>query len=166
MLKKNWVVNIKPVGGGQAVLKYLAPYVYRVAISDNRIVSVDSQVVKYTVKPSGCKKYKPRQLTGQQFVRSFCQHILPSGFQKVRYYGFMSPNSKLQLENVRWLAWLWKGWTYWLGSGMFQPKIVKSSKPHCSECGGELELLAITNERGRFIWRRPLAQHLTARAPP
>ena len=43
VLKKSWVVNIKPVGNGEAVLKYLAPYVQRVAISDNRIVSVDEQ---------------------------------------------------------------------------------------------------------------------------
>ena len=48
------------------------------------------------VKPSGQKKYKSAQLTGQQFVRSFCQHILPNGFQKVRFYGFMSPNSNSQ----------------------------------------------------------------------
>ncbi len=53
VLKFDWVVNIKPVGDGQAVLKYLAPYVYRVAISDNRIVSVDDQGVTYKVKPSG-----------------------------------------------------------------------------------------------------------------
>ncbi|QEG02746.1 Putative transposase [Stieleria maiorica] len=43
--KFDWGVNIKPVRDGRAVLKYLAPYVYRVAISDNRIVSVDEQGV-------------------------------------------------------------------------------------------------------------------------
>ena len=135
-------------------------------MSDKRIVSVDEQVVKYQVKPSGEKKYKNRQLTGPQFVRSFCQHILPSGFQKIRYYGFMSPNCKLQLENVRWLVWLWKGWTYWLGRAMFQPKAIKPAGPTCRQCGGELELLAITNERGSIIWRRPLPDHLAIRGPP
>ena len=53
VLKKDWVVNIKPVGNGQAVLKYLAPYIYRVAISDHRIESVDERGVSYRVKPSG-----------------------------------------------------------------------------------------------------------------
>ena len=164
VLKKNWVVNIKPVGNGQAVLKYLAPYVYRVAISDNRIVSVDEKLVKYLVKPTGKQHYKPRQLTGQQFVRSFCQHRLPSGFQKVRYYGFMSPNCRLQLEDCRWLVWMYKGWKYCLAN-MVTPLTIKPPKPTCRDCGGELELLAITNERGRIIWRRP-PEHLAARGPP
>ena len=165
VLKKNWVVNIKPVGGGGAVLKYLAPYVYRVAISDNRIISVDDKVVKYLVKPSGEQQYEPRQLTGQQFVRSFCQHILPSGFQKIRYYGFMSPNCKLQLEDCRWLVALYNGWAYWLGS-MLQPEVVKPPKPICPDCGGDLQLQWITNQRGQTIWRRPLPHHLATRAPP
>jgi len=52
VLKFDWVVNIKPVGNGQAVLKYLAPYVYRVAICDNRIHSVDEQGVTYPKAPT------------------------------------------------------------------------------------------------------------------
>ena len=95
VLKLNWVVNIKPVGHGEAVLKYLAPYVYRVAISDNRIKQVDDAGVKYLVKPSGKSHYRSAHLDGESFVRAFAQHILPPGFQKVRYYGFMSPNNKL-----------------------------------------------------------------------
>ena len=101
------------------MLKYLAPYVYRVAISDNRIVSVDDQGVTYKVKPSGKRHYQTRWLDGESFS-SFAQHILPPGFQKIRYYGFMSPNCKLQLADVRWLLWLWRGWTFWLGSAMVQ----------------------------------------------
>ena len=63
---------------------------------------------------SGNRRWVQCWTSGEQFVRGFCQHILPSGFQKVRYYGFISPNCKLKLEKVRWLAWLWKGWTYCL----------------------------------------------------
>ena len=51
VLKKKWVVDIKPVGNGQAVLKYLAPYVYRVAISDNRIEAIDEHGVSYRSRP-------------------------------------------------------------------------------------------------------------------
>ena len=162
VLKKDWLVNIKPVGNGQAVLKYLAPYIYRVAISDNRIQEVDSQGVMYRVKPTGKNQWVTRQATGNQFVASFAQHILPSGFQKVRYYGWMSPNCKLQLANVRWLVWLYRGLTYWLGNAMFQSKTERPIPPACRHCGGELELLAITNEVGKPIWCRPL----TARGPP
>ena len=53
--QKKWVVDVKPVGGGQSVLKYLAPYVYRVAISDNRIESCDDRSVTYRWKPSKSK---------------------------------------------------------------------------------------------------------------
>lgn len=154
VLKSDWVVNIKPVGSGEAVLKYLAPYVYRVAISDNRIVSVDDSGIKYQVKPSGKQAYQPRRLDGESFVRSFAQHILPRGFQKVRYYGFMSPNCKLQLADVRWLVWLYRGWTYWLGSAMFQPEVPQRKPPKCSCCGGELEMLGLTDADGKWLWRR------------
>ena len=104
VLKLDWVDNIKPVGNGEAVLKYLAPYVYRVAISGNRIVSVNDSGVTYRVKPSGKRVFQTRHLAGEAFVRAFAQHILPPGFQKVRYYGFMSPSSKLQLATARWLV--------------------------------------------------------------
>ena len=162
VLKFDWVVNIKPVGNGEAVLKYLAPYVYRVAITDNRIVSVTDNEVVYRVKPSGKQRYETRRLSGEQFVRSFAQHILPPGFQKIRYYGFMSPNHKLQLEDVRWLIWLWHGWTYWLGSGLYQPELPRPKPLRCDRCGGELELIAITNADHRLIWRKDVPQ----RGPP
>lgn len=173
VLQREWVVNIQPVGNGEAVLKYLAPYVYRVALSDSRIQEVDVDGVAYKVKPSGKQHYVMRHATGEQFVRSFVQHILPRGFQKVRYYGWMSPNCKLQLADVRWLVWLWRGWTYWLGSAMFQPEPRKRPVPQCNRCGGVLELMFITDQLGRTIWLRrsssSLASHvssLPARGPP
>ena len=155
-------MNIKPVGDGRAVLKYLAPYVYRVAISDNRIVAVDEQGVTFRVKPSGKNRYVTRRCEGRSFLAAFAQHILPSGFQKARYYGWISPNCKLQLADVRWLVWLWRGWTYWLGSAMFQPKVEPLGLPTCRRCGGELELMLITNQIGTPIWKRTL----TTRGPP
>jgi hypothetical protein len=173
VLKFDWVVNIKPVGNGQAVLKYLAPYVYRVALSDNRILAVDDQGVTYQVKPSGKECWVRRHVGGEQFVRSFVQHILPRGFQKIRYYGWMSPNCKLQLADVRWLVWLWRGWTYWLGSPMFQPEPRQRPLSECQRCGGELKLMWITNQRGTTIWQRqPISSlpspacSLKARGPP
>ncbi|MEM7313795.1 MAG: transposase [Planctomycetota bacterium] len=162
VLKFDWVVNVKPVGDGGAVLKYLAPYVYRVAISDNRIVSVDDTEVRYRVKPSGERRYQPRRLDGETFVRCFAQHILPPGFRKVRYYGFMSHNSKVQLTDARWLAWLWRGWTYWLGSAMLRREPVKRRVPKCSRCGSELELEGVSDADGRWLYRRTSS----VRGPP
>ena len=152
VLKFDWVVNIKPVGNGEAVLKYLAPYVYRVGICDNRIVAVDEQGVTYRVKPTGKQVYRTRSLEGESFVRAFAQHILPPGFQKVRHYGFLSPNCKLQLADVRWLVWLWWGWTYWLNSVLLPPPAPRPREhPACPHCGHQLELLAMTNSDGKVI---------------
>ncbi|MCO8125296.1 transposase, partial [Stieleria sp. TO1_6] len=157
VLKFDWVVNIKPVGDGGAVLKYLAPYVYRVAICDNRITAVDDSGVFYKVKPSGKRQYKTRHLDGESFVRSFAQHILPPGFRKVRYYGFMSSNCKLQLADARWLVWLWLGWTYWLSNPKTPPEVTRHQPPKCARCGGELELQGITGSDGQWIWHIRLA---------
>jgi hypothetical protein len=140
-----------------------------VAICDNRIEAVDEHGVTYQVKPSGSSgghKTVTRQAEGEPFVRSFVQHILPRGFQKVRYYGWMSPNCKLQLANVRWLAWLWRGWTYWLGSAMFQPLLCKPPVLKCQHCGDELELTAITNQVGATIWKRQTSLPSSQRGPP
>ena len=150
------------VDDGRDDLKYVAPCVYRVAISDNRIVAVHEEGVTFRVKPSGKQHWVTRRAGGRQFVAAFAQHILPSGFQKVRYYGWMSPNGKLQLATVRWLVWLWRGETYWLDSAMFQPKAEKIKGPVCDRCGGPLERLAITDAAGCPIWQQPLS----ARGPP
>lgn len=163
VLKSDWVVNIKPVGNGEAVLKYLAPYVYRVAISDNRIESVDDHGVSYKVKPSGKQVYQMRRLDGEAFVRAFAQHILPPGLQKVRYYGFMSPNCKLQLAKVRWLVWLWRGWNFYLASQLAPEVELPDRKPaRCEHCNGELRLIRITSAEHRTVWScEPLS-----RGPP
>lgn len=158
--KKKWVVDFKPVGSGQAVLKYLAPYVYRVAISDNRIVSCDETGVTYRYKPSGTKNWKQRHVTGHQFVKGFAQHVLPKGLRKVRYYGWCGSNSRTTRDRVRWLIWLHLGWTYWLGSGIAPRHLsVPPVAPRCSSCGGELELIGVVDGTGRILLQRPLPQH-------
>ena len=163
VLKSDWVVNIKPVGNGEAVLKYLAPYVYRVAICDKRILSVNDRGVEYLVKPSGKQVFQRRYLHGESFVRAFAQHILPPGLQKVRYYGFMSANSKLQLATARWLAWLWRGWTHFYLSRLLpKPKLPQPKVARCERCGGELSLVSITGPHGELIWRRDTR----SRGPP
>ena len=163
VLKFDWVVNIKSVGDGQAVLKYLAPYVYRVAICDNRIEAIDDHGVTYKVKPSGKQTYKKAHLKGDAFVRAFAQHILPPGLKKVRYYGFMSPNCKRQLANVRWLVWLWRGWIFYLASQL-KPidKLPERKSPRCEHCNSELILTRITGPNHQTIWQRKIGN----RGPP
>ena len=144
--RKWWEVNVKPVSDGRAVLKYLAPYVFRVAISDNRILECTDESVTYKYTPSGTKTTKTRTVDGVKFVRGFLQHALPKSFLKVRYYGWMASNSRTTRDRVKWLVWLFLGWTYWLASGVApQPDRYVLKRPPCEHCGGMLHLIAITD---------------------
>jgi hypothetical protein len=102
--RKDCVVHSKPVGDGRAALKYLAPYVFRVAISDRRIRSFDDEHVTFTWRKSGSRRERAMTVPIHEFLRRFLQHVLPAGFQKIRAYGFLSPNARLSAESVRWLA--------------------------------------------------------------
>ena len=113
---------------------------HRVAISDQRITAVDKQSVTFRYTPSGSKRSKSRKVSGQEFVRGFAQHVLPRGPRKVRYYGWMSPNSRIRLDEVRWLVWLLLGWTFWLASGHApQPQAEDPKSPSCPVCGGSMQ---------------------------
>jgi hypothetical protein len=144
--QKKFVVDIKPVDDGRAVVAYLAPYVHRVAISDHRVRRVAATSVTYQYQPSQSKRLKTRTVSGHDFVEGFTRHILPKGFQKVRHYGWMSTNSKISLEEVRMLAWFTLGWVYWLASG-HAPREKQPSFPtlRCAACGGEMRVVAVTN---------------------
>jgi hypothetical protein len=155
---KTFVVDIEPVGDGRAVLKYLAPYVNRVAISDSRIVECDQSSVTFKYKPSGEKADRQRTVPGGEFVRGFVQHTLPPGFQKIRHYGWMSANSKIRLDEVRWLIWLYLGWTYWLASGHApQSEPITKPKVRCAECGGQMRVVDITFEPTAVLSEHALA---------
>jgi hypothetical protein len=155
---KKFVVDIQPVGDGQAVLKYLAPYVYRVAISDSRIVDCDAASVTFLYKPTKSKAYRIRRVEGSEFVRGFVQHTLPPGFQKIRYYGWMSANCRVSLEEVKWLVWLFFGWTFWLARG-HAPQDPPLSKPamRCAACGAEMHVVRITFEPVGVLGEHALA---------
>jgi hypothetical protein len=98
---KKWVVHCKPVGTGQAALKYLATYVFRVAISNNRLVSLADDQVTFRYKDSDTGKKRYSSLSAEEFIRRFLQHVLPKGFMKVRYYGLFSPSHRPRLKRVR-----------------------------------------------------------------
>ncbi len=150
--QQHWQVDVLPVGDGRAAVKYLAPYVFRVAISDNRIESVSPTQVTYRYTPTGKKRSVTKTVTGEAFTRSFLQHVLPRGFQKVRHYGFLSPNSKIDFESVRMLVWFYLGWVYWLASGRVPPE-PREERPvlPCPHCGGSLRLLAVVHFNCRTL---------------
>ncbi len=89
---KPWVVFSEPsFSSAEHVIKYLGQYTHRVAISNHRIINIDKDSVRFFYKDSNDhRKSKPITLTGVEFLRRFCMHILPKGFVKIRYYGIMS----------------------------------------------------------------------------
>jgi len=98
--KKNWGVNCKPVGDGQTALKYLTPYIYRVAISNKRIISMDNGKVTFYYKPNN-KPWQTMTIDALKFISRFLQHVLPHGFQKVRYFGFLHPSQKALFQSLQ-----------------------------------------------------------------
>ena len=99
---KPWVVHITHWGeGAEAVLRYLARYVFRTAISNTRIVALDDQHVtfRYRHRKLGC--WQTCHLQGHEFMRRFLQHVLPSGLHKVRYFGLWHPSRRKQAAQAR-----------------------------------------------------------------
>ncbi len=99
--KKRWVVHSEPVGSGEAAFKYLAPYVFRVAISNSRIVKVEDGRVTFKYKDSATDQMKFATVNAEEFIRRFLQHVLPERFVKVRYYGLLSPGNRHLLDKAR-----------------------------------------------------------------
>ncbi len=97
----DWVVHCKSVGNGTAALKYLAPYVFRVAISNNRLVSLADDKVTFRYKDANSGQTRYRTLPVEEFIRRFLQHVLPKGFVKVRYYGLFSPSYRPLLSQAK-----------------------------------------------------------------
>jgi len=89
--KKRWVVDCQPVGSGAAACKYLAPYIFRLALSNRRILKLENGRVTFKYKDSASQQIKTANVTAEEFIRRFLQHLLPPRFIKVRYYGLLSP---------------------------------------------------------------------------
>lgn len=98
---QGWVVHCQSVGDGTTALKYLAPYVFRIAISNRRILKLENGRVTFVYKDGQSGKKKTCTVSAEEFIRRFLQHVLPKGFCKVRYYGFFSAGQRKVLQRVR-----------------------------------------------------------------
>jgi Putative transposase/Transposase zinc-binding domain len=89
---QDWVVYAKaPFGGPEQVLKYLARYTHRVAISNSRLVKLEDSSVTFRYKDyADDRRHKTMVLPAHEFIRRFLQHVLPSGFVKIRHYGLLA----------------------------------------------------------------------------
>jgi len=96
--EKDWNVDSRPVGSGVRALRYLSAYVFRTAISDKRIVSVGEDAVTFAYTDTRTGVDKLMSLKPFEFIRRFLQHVLPKGFMKIRYFGFLHPSSSIPLK--------------------------------------------------------------------
>jgi hypothetical protein len=99
--KPAWNVNIQYVGKGEKALMYLARYVQNTAIRNSRIVkNTETHVIyKWTDRKSG--QERKEAVTGSEFLRRFCQHVLPTGVVRVRHVGFLSAAAKKTFEAIK-----------------------------------------------------------------
>lgn len=95
--ERAWVVYAKaPFGSPEQVLKYLARYTHRVAISDRRIQSIDEKGVTFRYRDNVGGGQRFMTLDGDEFLRRFVQHVLPTGFVRIRYYGLLANRNRAQ----------------------------------------------------------------------
>lgn len=102
--RKDWVVYSKPpFGSAKLVLKYLARYTHRVAISNQRLISTEDGKVTFRWKDyAHGNQEREMTVTAHEFIRRFLLHVLPRGFQRIRHYGFLSNRVREQtLELLR-----------------------------------------------------------------
>jgi hypothetical protein len=147
--QQQWVVHCKAVGDGNAVLKYLAPYVYRIAISNRRLVRLDdygdlsTSQVTFQYRPAESRQYQECTLSVEAFLQRFLQHVLPKGFVKVRYYGFLGSAKRKQLQALRQeLQQTIPKKELAEGTDPAQPTAPEPPKTHrCPKCGQAMTLL-------------------------
>src|SRR5580704_10902811 len=99
-----WVVYAKrPFAGPQQVLDYVGRYTHRVAISNNRLLDIEDGQVQFRYKDyRNESQQKVMTLSADEFIRRFLLHVLPDGFQRIRYYGFLSNRHREEkLERCR-----------------------------------------------------------------
>jgi len=136
--KPDWNVNCQAIGDtDEHANKYLASYVFKVAVTDSR-VTASKQAIFVTYKKQKSNRTRTMQLTPFEFIRRFLQHVLPHGFMKIRYYGFMHSSCSLCLDKLRMLISLAFKIKVLLKPHLQKPEPLP--EPVCKRCGGTLVL--------------------------
>ena len=143
LYKKDWVVYAKPPFGGPAhVLKYLARYTHRVAISNHRLLKLEEGQVTFRYKDyAEDRQPKTMTLPAEEFLRRFVQHVLPRGFVKIRHYGLLANRQRVEkLPQCRRLLLPLTATASVAGTATLAASdtagIAPAQRPTCPQCGG------------------------------
>jgi hypothetical protein len=100
--KTDWVVYSKePFAGTEQVIEYLSRYTHKTAISNHRLLNIDQTGVRFSWRDYRDNTIKVMTLEGTEFLRRFCQHILPRGFVRIRHYGLLSTARRDELRELQ-----------------------------------------------------------------
>jgi hypothetical protein len=152
---KPWVVDCRGIGSGAAALKYLAPYIFRVALSNNRIVRVANDRVTFRYVDGATHQPKTCTLPALTFLHRFLQHVLPRGGVSVRYYGLFSRRHRPLLAQLRaQLALVEAGVSGVAGegrsaAGAVVPTRVRPAVERCPVCGQGMRASVLVPQRSR-----------------
>lgn len=95
--RHDWVVYAKtPLAGPAAVLDYLSRYTHRTAIGNERLVGIAGDAVRLRVRADDLGGKRTISMPGEQFIARLLQHVLPSGFKRIRHYGLLAPCAKTE----------------------------------------------------------------------
>jgi putative transposase/transposase-like zinc-binding protein len=159
--KIKWCVYTKaPFGGPKAVLAYLSRYTHRVAISNRRLIALDSRGVTFRYKDyraDGRARYKVMTLATHEFIRRFLIHVLPGGFHRIRHYGLFASASRAEnIARARQLLNAPAPQTRSHGAKPTEPDDPATLSHPCPCCGGRMIIIE-TFARGREPKHRPTA---------
>jgi len=155
-----WVVYCKhPFGGPQDVLRYLARYTHRVAISNRRLISLDDKGVTFKWKDyrlEGPERYnKVMTVDTHEFIRRFLMHVLPPGFHRIRYYGFLTSQTRAKnIARIRELLAVPLIPINDIKAANAKPEEPKAPEHPCPCCGGHMRIIE-TFLRGQQPKHRP-----------
>ena len=162
-----WVVYSKrPFGGPQQVLRYLARYTHRVAISNRRLIACDDKGVTFKWKDyrlEGPERYKVMTLATHEFIRRFLIHVLPAGFHRIRYYGLLASGQRADnIARARELLALPLLPIEAIKAASTNTDEPQAAKHPCPCCGARMIIIE-TFERGGAPRYRPTASTVTIR---
>jgi hypothetical protein len=151
-----WVVDSRGVGNGQAAVRYLARYVNKTALSEQRLLGYDSAGnLRLNCQSSATGEWSVLTLTPDEFLRRWCHHILPKGLMRVRHYGFLSAAAKAKLARLRHIL------------GVLtppRPPAPESPVIKCACCGKPM--LSVGRIEALPLWRNLLHRTPPTRGPP
>ena len=156
-----WFVYAKkPFGGPEQVLRYMARYTHRVAIANSRLVASDRKGVSFKWKDyrvDGPERIKVMTLAPDEFIRRFLIHVLPSGFHRIRHYGFLASSQREQnIARARQLLDVPPPQPQPEPTQEAPPADSKASLRPCPCCGGRMFVIEV------FARRRSPRYHATA----